>query len=401
MPTPQFFAAQRRMLAGLAAGSRHPGGGFGWLDEASRLEPDRTVETFISCRMTHVLALAERHDGAPTGELVEHGLDALAANGLLHDDEHGGWFAAADPAAPHGTTKRAYEHAFVLLAGCSALAAGHERARAVVDEALSVLDEHFFDPATGLYRDVLERDWRHREAYLGANSNMHLTEALLTAYDVGVGEWARDRALGLARRVVHEIAVASGYRLPEHYGPDGAVRLDYSRSRPDHPFRPYGVTIGHQLEWARLLVHLRHAGGAAAPGWLLADAEALFEKAVCDGWAVDGAEGFVYTVDFTGAPVVRQRLHWVVAEAINAAQVLDEVGSAADYGRWRDLWWQHALDHFVDADGSWRHELAPDLTPATSIWSGRPDVYHAYQAVLLASVGPAASFAAPDRSSTD
>lgn len=394
-PTDPWFGEQRSLLVGLASSSRDPGGGFGWLDSTGRRVPGRSVETWISCRMTHVLALAELHDGAATGGLVEHGIAALATGGLLHDDVHGGWVAGADRSGPHGATKRAYEHAFVLLAACSALAAGHDSARAVLDEAVSVLDEHFFDPSTGLHRDVLEGDWSSPEPYLGANANMHLVEALLTAYDVGVGDWARERALGLAHVVVHEIARASEYRLPEHYGPDATVLSDYSRDQPDHPFRPYGVTIGHQLEWARLLVHQHHAHGGSAPTWLLADAEALFARAVSDGWTVDGNEGFVYTVDFTGVPVVHQRLHWVVAEAINAAEVLDGVGSETDYGRWRDLWWKHARDHFVCDDGSWRHELAPDLMPATSIWAGRPDVYHAYQAALLPSMGPAVSFAAP------
>ena len=33
--------------------------------------------------------------------------------------------------------------------------------------------------------------------------------------------------------------------------------------------------------------------------------------------------------------------------------------------------------------GGWWQELAPDLTPATSTWSGKPDVYHSYQALLF------------------
>lgn len=388
-PTPEWMTEQRRLLAGHAASSRHPAGGFGWLDEAGRLVAERPVETWISARMTHVLALAERYDGADTGALVEHGLAVLTGSGVLHDAEHGGWFASTDTAAQHGTTKRAYEHAFVLLAASTALAAGHESARPVLDEALMVLEHRFFDPAVGLYRDVLDRDWQHAEPYLGANATMHLVEALLTAHDAGAGAWTLDRALALAHRIVRDTAAPYGFRLPEHYDPAGRVLIDHNRDQPGHPFRPYGVTIGHLFEWARLLVHLDHALGDRAPDWLRSDADALFERAVSDGWSVDGAEGFVYTVDFDGAPVERQRLHWVVAEAINAAEALGTTKAG-----WRDRWWQHARDHFIDVDGSWRHELDPDLTPATSIWPGRPDVYHAYQAMLLPRLGPVGSFAA-------
>ena len=43
--------------------------------------------------------------------------------GLLHDDEHGGWFAAIDPTTGTPTAdgaKACYDHAFVLLAASSA-----------------------------------------------------------------------------------------------------------------------------------------------------------------------------------------------------------------------------------------------------------------------------------------
>ena len=36
--------------------------------------------------------------------------------------------------------------------------------------------------------------------------------------------------------------------------------------------------------------------------------------------------------------------------------------------------------------GGWWQELAPDMTPATSTWSGKPDLYHSYQALLLPSL---------------
>ena len=41
-----------------------------------------------------------------------------------------------------------------------------------------------------------------------------------------------------------------------------------------------------------------------------------------EGWDVDGAPGFVYTVDWSGKPVVRERMHWVAAEAVGAAAAL-------------------------------------------------------------------------------
>src|SRR5450755_2132831 len=52
-----------------------------------------------------------------------------------------------------------------------------------------------------------------------------------------------------------------------------------------------------------------------------------------------------------------------------------------------ERWWGEIDRYFLDADGgSWWPELAPDMTPAASTWSGKPDLYHAYQAVLLPSL---------------
>jgi mannose/cellobiose epimerase-like protein (N-acyl-D-glucosamine 2-epimerase family) len=154
------------------------------------------------------------------------------------------------------------------------------------------------------------------------------------------------------------------------------------------------VTIGHLLEWSRLAVHLKRALGAGAPEWLVPDAEALFATAVRDGWAVDGHPGFVYTTDFDGVPVVRNRLHWVIAEAIAAAWTLhQETGDPAYLARFED-WCEHAEGCFVDRErGSWHHELDPENRPAATVWAGKPDVYHAYQATLLPVLPPAVSFA--------
>jgi mannose/cellobiose epimerase-like protein (N-acyl-D-glucosamine 2-epimerase family) len=196
----------------------------------------------------------------------------------------------------------------------------------------------------------------------------------------------REKALRITTRVVHELAPAHDWRIPEHFTADWEPRLDYNADEPAHPFRPYGATIGHWLEWSRLAVQLHAALGPAAPAWLLDDARALFDAAVREGWSVDGADGFVYTVDWAGRPVVRERMHWVVAEAIAAAAALHRATGDPSYADWYATWWQHVDDHFRDPEhGSWHHELAPDLTPGSTTWDGKPDVYHAYGAVLSSS----------------
>src|SRR5206468_3195625 len=130
--------------------------------------------------------------------------------------------------------------------------------------------------------------------YRGANANMHGVEATLAAADalwaMGAHRYAgalRGQALRTAERVVHGWARERDWRLPEHYAADWTPLPEFNRDRPADPFRPYGVTIGHQFEWARLALHLRAALDEPPP-WLLDDAVGLFEAAARRGWAADG-----------------------------------------------------------------------------------------------------------------
>ena len=117
-----------------------------------------------------------------------------------------------------------------------------------------------------------------------------------------------------------------------------------------------------------------------------------------EGWAVDGAPGFVYTVDALGSPVVRARLHWVLCEAVAAAEAWRAVRPAPALDEHLARWWAYAREHLVDVEnGGWVHELGSDNTPAAGTWAGKPDVYHAYQAALIGLLPPARSIAAAVR----
>ncbi len=387
-PTAAWLESASGALVEVAKGSLDPTGGFGYLGDDGTVDPDRAVELYITCRMTHVFALAEMRGDTASATFVEHGLEAL--RGRLRDHEYGGWLAAVGPGDDLDPTKAAYAHAFVILATASAASAGHRDARHLLDEALGVFDTHFWVEDEGAAIDAWDRVWVTPEAYRGANANMHVVEALLGAFSAtGESVW-RDRALRITTRLIHGEARSHGWRLPEHYDSDWRPLPDFNRERPADPFRPYGATIGHLLEWARLCLHLRTALGPDHPaaGWLLEDARALMAQAVADGWSVDGAEGFVYTVDYDGTPVVRDRMHWVVAEGIAAAWELWVVTREERYLQWYQRWWTYAQTHLIDpATGSWQHELDPSNQPSATVWPGRPDVYHAYQATLLPLLG--------------
>ena len=175
----------------------------------------------------------------------------------------------------------------------------------------------------------------------------------------------RDRAQRIVTRVVHDLARGNDWRIPEHFDATWTPLLDYNADEPAHPFRPYGATIGHWLEWARLALHLRAALGDAAPAGCSTTRVALFDASVREGWAVDGADGFVYTVDWSGEPVVRERMHWVAAEATATAAALHAGDRRRGVRRaGTSTWWEHVADAFVDREhGSWHHELSPDNQP--------------------------------------
>lgn len=397
-----------------------PDGGGAWLTDDGRPWPERGVHTWITSRTVHVFSIGHLL-GVPGSRLVAR--DALAGlTGRLRDAERGGWFASVGPDGVDGT-KAGYAHAFVLLAASSATVAGLPGASDLLDEAGRVFVERFWDDDAGLAVDTWDEGFTTLDPYRGINANMHAVEAMLAAADVtGDRAWL-DRAERVGRFVVAQ-ASAHDWRVPEHFGPDWVPDLDLNRDRPDDPFKPFGATVGHGLEWARLLLHLEaalaaaearpagSAGPVGGPGeagpaspaddratgrtptdWLAAS-RGLFDRAVADGWHADGEPGFVYTTDWEGRPVVRDRMHWVVAEALGAAAALFARTREPAYADRYATWWDYADRFVVDHEhGSWHHQLDAANRPVGTVWPGKADVYHAFQATLVPRLPLAPSFA--------
>jgi sulfoquinovose isomerase len=378
----RWLEAETDRLLEFGRASRHPTAGFGWLGTDGEPDFDRPVELWVTCRMTHVYALA-RLMGRPWGAgLADHGMQALTE--AFHDADDGGWYPTVSAGRPASTDKTAYEHAFVVIAAASATAAGLVGARALLDEALEVLLGRFWDDAYGMVVEQWDKTFSSVDGYRGVNANMHTVEALLAAADVLGDTSLREKAARIVTRVVHDLAANNSWRIPEHFDSTWTPSFEYNADQPAHPFRPYGATIGHWLEWARLSLHLWAALGDAAEAWMLQDARSLFAAAIDEGWAVDGADGFVYTVGWDGAPVVRERMHWVVAEATATAAALYHATGDESYARWYETWWEHIGSCFLDRKlGSWHHELSPRNQPSGLIWNGKPDTYHALQATLI------------------
>jgi len=372
--------------------------GAAWLDDDGVADLAQPTFTWVTARMAHVYALGYLLGVPGCRPIAERALAALRTS--LHDDVDGGWFASLAADGTPDTTKSAYAHAFVVLAASTGTVAGLEGARALLDDALAVLDARFWEPAAGMHADEWDGTWTTLDPYRGVNANMHAVEALLAAGDAtGDPRW-HERAAAIADRVCGW-AGATGWRVPEHFDARWGALPELNADRPGDQFKPYGATVGHGLEWARLLLQVDAAlPGRAATGLtrdsaapdaptpgrtsLVDGARELYDRAVRDGWAADGEPGFVYTTDWSGAPVVRHRMHWVVAEAIGAAASLHQATGDARYAGDYARWWDFASEFLLDRSrGSWHHELDASNAPSHDTWTGKPDLYHAFQATLL------------------
>lgn len=375
--------ADRLLDFALAARVEH---GFAWLDDSGR-PTDRPLELWLTCRMTHVAALGLLGGRAEFAALVDHGVQALTTS--FQDRTHGGWFASIDGSSGESIDERkqAYPHAFVLLAASSAVVAERSGADELLTAARQVHEKYFWVASKNLVQESFSADWSMSEPYLGVNATMHTVEAFLALHDVTGESHYLDRAEAMTLQVA-DWARARDWRIPEHFDEEGRVMPDYNRDRPADPFRPFGATVGHGLEWSRLALSVRasrlHLDASYNGDELVTAATELADRAAADGWAVDGADGFVYTTDWDGQPVVRARMHWVVCEAIGAAYAL---GLVTGEKRWHDsllTWWRYAQRHLIDTEaGSWHHELDEHNRVSHGTWVGKPDVYHALQICLL------------------
>jgi len=380
-------------LLSFGRASLRPDGAAAWLGDDGALDVSRPVHTWITARMAHVFALGALLGVPGAADDADTALRGLRTT--LFDAEHEGWLAARGP-GPEAVdgTKQAYAHAFVVLAASTGVVAGCPGADALLKDALDTLDRRFWEPEHQLHLDERSRDWSVVDPYRGVNANMHAVEALLAAADAtGEDEWL-DRASAISDRVAGW-AEANGWRVPEHFDAAWQAQLEYNADRPRDPFKPYGATPGHGFEWARLLLQVDAA--AQTPGARTPAAVALFERAAADGWDPE-LGGFVYTTDWSGTPVEARRFHWVAAEAVATAGMLHRQTGQSRYADLEQSWWEWIRTYLVDEElGSWHHELDTENRPSGITWVGKPDIYHAAQAVILPELPVAGSFAGAAR----
>lgn len=371
-----------------------PDGASYYLGDDGTPWKERPRETWITCRMAHVYSMGVGLEHKGSKELVSAAIKGLT--GSLHDKEHDGWYAGITADGEILPNKQCYAHAFVILAASSAYLAGCEEAKELLDNALRVYDERFWDEENGLAYDTWDTDFKVLDDYRGINANMHTVEAFLAVADVLKREEYRKRA---GRIIDHVISWASenNYRIPEHFTKDWEPDLECNKEKPDDPFKPYGATPGHGIEWARLIAQYAcstYGTGSDEARKYIEICCRLFDRAVEDAWNADGQPGIVYTTDWDGKPVVHDRMHWTLAEAINTSSVLYRLTSDAKYADWYATFMQYLDEKVLDhTNGSWYHQLDAENKLMGTVWPGKSDIYHALQAMLIPYADTAVSIA--------
>lgn len=352
-----------------------PEGGFTWpTRDRGRIEGP-VPQLYLTGRMAHVASMGVLRGIPGSQALLDHAVASLA--GPFEDKQHGGWRSTRDTDG----RKETYAQMFVALGASSAVVAGSTEAQGLLERVTQLIDTRLWDEEAGALVESFAADWSDPEAYRGANANMHGIEAMLALGDVtGDAKW-HQRGLRIAERVIDREARQNGWAIPEHFDANWNVDLDYNRDEPEHPFRPYGSTPGHALEWGRLMLALYASPALGRPQWCLEASQALIDSGL-SSWGADGNPGLPYTLDWDGKPVTALRLHWPVCEAIQVTALFDTVTQSDHYEGWYRRLWDHVGQHFIDDTATWANELSATLEPSERIWPGRVDAYHIAGAYL-------------------
>lgn len=369
-----------------------PGGGSYFLGDDGTPWKDRSRETWITCRMAHVYSIGKMLGDQGSKELAESAVRGL--NGELKDKENGGWYAGITGDNKIMPGKQCYAHAFVILAGTSAKLADIKGADELLEAALKIYDDKFWNEEEGLSCDTWNTEFNVLDDYRGLNANMHTVEAFLAVADaldiLRADKAESDKYRIRAGRIIDRVvgwAADNDYRIPEHFSSDWKPELELNKDKPDDPFKPYGATPGHGIEWARLIAQWSMSSGNLTEeekkGYT-DKACRLYDRAVEDAWNADGAPGIVYTTDWSGKPVVHDRMHWTLAEAINSSAVLYRITGkdkyTDDYAAFMKYLDECVIDHTC---GSWFHQLDENNKLRGTVWPGKSDLYHAFQAMLI------------------
>ncbi|MGI9287445.1 MAG: AGE family epimerase/isomerase [Pseudomonadales bacterium] len=287
-------------------------------------------------------------------EIAQHGLDYIEQVHWQEDSQSYAWTMRNHQ--PQDMTQQAYGYAFVLLAYAAARKAGIILNDAPLLRTFELLERRFWQKGFGLYADEISAAGKLSD-YRGQNSNMHLCEAMLAAYEATNRKFFLTRAICVAENICQRQAALTAGLIWEHYSTDFQIDWNYNKGDPKNLYRPWGFQPGHQTEWSKLLLTLhRHA----PQSWILDRARDLFDRAYATAWDEQHG-GLIYGFDDRGDWCDDDKYFWVQAESFAAAALLHQTTGEQQYRDAYDNLWQYSWKHFVDHDhGAWFRVLRRD-----------------------------------------
>ncbi|MDO4908683.1 MAG: AGE family epimerase/isomerase [Corynebacterium sp.] len=399
-PTTHWLESQRDALVDWISRAQVPAG-FGFLDDKGLIMPELGSNLWITARFTHVMACETLRGNPDAPAMLDHGIRSLLDT---FQDPTGGWYNTIDITSTPGhpipqgdQVREGFAHAYIALAAASSLNTGHPRARELFDRVQQVLEDRFLCPETGLLYVAKSWDWETTDSYYSTGPSLHLVESSLAAYDATQDRKYLERAIRVGEFVLPLIWECN-FHMPEHLTSNWEYDPEYHCDCPKDPGRPWGAQVGHGCEWARLLLQtaiMAHRAGLLDPlvdaRWFEYPAE-LFRHSVTEGWD----NGFAFTTDFDGNTILADRHWWTLTEALCAAHTFESFQYAypetpiIERERYffdslaanTQTWWAWADAYHIEEPGKWHHELNANNEPIHVFWLGKPEPYHAYQALV-------------------
>lgn len=287
--------------------------------------------------------------------LVKQGMDFITHAHFEQNRNAYNWVLAGQK--PIEQVNYTYGLAFVMLAYSSAIEVGFSEYKSHLEQTWQILELRLWQPADNLYADEANADWSEVSDYRGQNSNMHMCEACLAAFQATKEAKYLERAYQLAQTVAVNLADKADGLIWEHYTSDLAIDWHYNKNDPQNLYKPWGFQPGHLTEWAKLLITLyRHQ----PEGWMINRAEQLFKAAMKYGWDEQHG-GLFYGFAPDKSICDDDKYFWVQCESFAAAAMLANITDKEEYWAWYDKIWTYSWQHFVDHKyGAWFRILRRD-----------------------------------------